>query len=194
MTSNIDISIDRVYYIFMMNLESAVITFGATFAGVILSFSFWFGGSYLIKWLENRKTLKSMMREIQDEMQFNIAELDISMGYVQKSLSGGDVPLIIPRLRHLATSYAVSSGKLRLIRSIRKQRIVGYTATTCEEYNHFVDNTERLLAILLLREDGLTWVKHRLEGFAEHIKECKSLLQDFLIKLQNKNLSEDEIK
>ncbi len=176
----------------MMNFESAFITFGATFAGVILSFLFWFGGSYLIRWLEHRKALKSMMREIHEEMQFNIAELDISTGYVKKALSGGDVPLVIPRLRHLATSYAVSSGEARLLRSIRKQRIVGYTATACEEYNHFVDNTERLLAILLLREDGLTWVKYRLEGFAEHINGCKSLLQDYLIKLQKKNLSEDE--
>jgi hypothetical protein len=175
-----------------MNFESAVITFGATFAGVILSFSFWFGGSYLIKWLENRKALKYMMREIQEEMQFNIAALDISTGHVQKALSGGDIPLVIPRLRHSATSYAVSSGEVRFLRSIRKQQIVGYTATVCEEYNHFVDNTERLLAILLLREDGLTWVKHRLEGFAEHISECKSLLQDYLNKLQQEKLPEGE--
>jgi len=175
----------------MTNFEYAAITFGATFAGVIFSFILWFGGSFFIKWRENRKVLKAMMREIFEEIQLNTGVLSLTVGSIQKALGGIDIPLFFPKLKHSASSYAVSSGEVRIIKNIRKRRIVGYLSLLCESHNHFAENTERILALLLLRKDSIDLVRIRLDGFLKETNEKKLAIEDFQKKLTQKNLPED---
>ena len=52
--------------------ECVFITFGATFAGVLASFVLWYGGSYLIKWIEDKKVLKDIMPEILRELRLDV--------------------------------------------------------------------------------------------------------------------------
>jgi len=95
------------------------------------------------------------------------------------------------RLRTNASSYAISSGNVRLIKSRRKQLLVRYMNEIYERENCFDENTELLFAILLLRSDGRDLVYVRLKGILEGIREKISLLTDFLNKFQQKNLPED---
>ena len=172
--------------------DNVVMNFLAVFAGVILSFSLWFLGEYIIKWLAQRKDREAMTREIVEEAKFNILALNGRIDFVKKRFGGGDVPLFFPRLRTSASSYAISGGTIRLLKSRRKQLLVRYMNEIYESENSFAENTELLFAILLLRSDGLKWVDQRLTRIAEGIPQKISLLTDFLNKFQQKNLPEDK--
>jgi len=168
------------------------LNFLATFAGVILSFSLWFLGEHIIKWCAQRKEREAMNREIIEEAKFNILVLSGNVDFAKKSLGGGDVPLFIPRLRTSASSYAISSGNIRLLKSRRKQLLVRYMNVIYDEENRFAQNTELLLAVLLLRSDGRTWVDYRLTCYVQGTPKTIETLQDFLNKFQQKDLPEDK--
>lgn len=157
-----------------------------------MSFSLWFLGEYVIKWLAQRKDREAMTKEIVEEAKFNIVALNITLDCVKKRLNGGDVPLFFSKLRTSASSYAISSGNVRLLKTRRKQLLVRYMNEIYERGNRFAESTELLFAILLLRSDGLTWVDYRLTRFAEDINERISVLTDFLDKFQQKHLPEDK--
>ena len=160
-------------------------TFGAIFLGVIASFLLWFGGQKWIKRQHDKKAIRAMMREMQEEIQFNIALLDQLVKTASKMLEGGNVPVYIPERMVLAVyNYVVSTGEIRLIDDIRKQRLIRYAAIACETFNKFIDNTEILLAIFLLRSDGLVWSKYRLEKLIETADDRRKYLEDILSKLQ----------
>lgn len=168
-------------------------TFGATFLGVIASFLLWFGGQWWIKRRSDKKALEYMMKEIQEEFQLNIALLHIFQKTTLGMLDNGNIPVYIPnRMRLAVYNYIVSSGEIRLIPSIRKQRLVRYSALICENFNKFVDNTEILLAIFLLKTDGLVWAKYRLERLTEQAEESARRLTEYLEKIKQEDLPEEE--
>jgi hypothetical protein len=169
-----------------------LVTFGATFFGVIASFLLWFGGQWWIKRQHNKRAVKAMMQEIQEEIQLNIAILDQFSKTAPKMLKGGNVPVYIPYRMNLAVyNYVVSTGEIRLINDIRKQRLIRYAALACETFNKFIDNTEVLLAIFLLRSDGLVWSGHRLKGLIESADDNRKYLEDILSKLRRDDLEKE---
>lgn len=169
-------------------------TFGATFFGVIASFLLWYGGQWWIERRRNNKALKHMMREIQGEIQFNIALLTQLNQSIPKELSKGMISHHIPnRMRLAVYNYTVSSGEIRLLASRRKRGLIRFSAAICQNFNSFIDNTESLLAIFLLKPDGAEWAKYRLEKLAEQAQESANLLQDYLGKLQQENLLEEDV-
>ena len=170
-----------------------MVTFGATFFGVIASFLLWFGGQWWIKRQRDKKAARAMMEEIQEEIQLNIVLLDQFVKAVPKMLEEGNVPVYVPERMNLAVyNYVVSTGEIRLIDDIRKQRLIRYAAIAGETFNKFIDNTELLLAIFLLRSDGLVLSKHRLEGLIETAKDKRKYLQDTLNKLQQSKLPDED--
>lgn len=171
---------------------NAKLNFLATFFGVILSFSLWFLGEHTIKWLAQRKDREAMVIEISEEAKFNILVLKETRETLKKAHNGGDIPLYIPRLRTGASGYAISSGGIRLLKNRRKQFIVRYLNSMYESENSFAENTELLFAVLLLRNDGLKWVKYRLVRYTDGISEKISTLTDFLCQFQQKKLPEDK--
>jgi hypothetical protein len=174
-----------------MNDDFAV-NFLPVFAGVLISFSLWFLGEHIMKWRAQRKDREAMTGEIVEEAKFNILALECRLDFVKKRLDGsGDTPMSLPRLRTSASSYAISSGTIRLLKSRRKRFLVRYMNEIYERENRFAENTEQLFAILLLRKDGLTWVNYRLTRIAEATPQTISRLTDFLDKFQQKNLPED---
>lgn len=177
----------------MSSFDYTLVTFGAAFAGALFSLLLWFGVDYCIRRKRNKKILKAIMQEIQEELQLDIGIL-VQLRNLQQIFDGGNVPFKISRLRHSASNYALSSGEIRLISNIRKQRLVRYAATTCEVFNEFVDNTERLLAIFTLKDDGLTWAKYRIDRLIEHANDTKSVLEDYLSKLQQRDLPDEYVK
>jgi hypothetical protein len=169
-----------------------IMNFLAVFAGVILSFSLWFLGEHIIKWIAQRKDREAMTREIIEEAKFNILALNGAPDFVKKSLDSGIVPHFFPRLRTSASSYAISGGGIRLLKSRRKQLLVRYMYEIYESENRFAENTELLFSILLLRSDGLVWAHHRLAKITEATPQTIQVLTGLLNKFQQKNLPEDK--
>ncbi len=173
--------------------NDVVMNFLAVFGGVILSFSLWFLGEYIIKWLTQRKDREAMTREIVEEAKLNILVLKGNLNFINKRFqASGDIPLFFPRLKTSASSYAISSGNVRLLKARRKQFLVRYMNEIYERENRFNENSELLFTILLLRDDGLTWTDYRLRRMAKGIPETILLLTDYLKKFQQKNLPEDK--
>jgi len=164
-------------------------TFGATFSGVIASFLLWFGSRYLIRKQRNKKLLKATMQEIQEELQANITILSQFSKNILDVLASGRIPMVITRLELGAHQYAVTSGEIRVLSDIRKQRLIRYTASILERYNEFVDNTERLLATFVLKDDGLIWAKYRVDRQVELANDTIKCLQDTLNKLQQDKIT-----
>jgi hypothetical protein len=175
----------------MSSLEYALVTFGAAFSGAIFSLLLWFGIDAWIRRKRNKKTLEAMMKEILEELQFDIALLMQLPENLRQALDSSNVPLKISRLRYSAANYAISSGEIRLTYNIRKQRLIRYIATVYETFNEFVDNTERLLAILVLKEDGLVWSRYRIDRLVEQATSTKALLEDYNTKLQREDLTDE---
>lgn len=168
-------------------------TFGATFLGVIASFLLWFGGQWWIKQQRDKKALEHMMQEIQEEIQLNITLLLQLAQDIPRELNKEKISHYLPhRMRLAVYYYIVSSGEIRLVPSRRNQRLIRYSAVICENFNKFIDNTEMLLAIFLLKPDGLVLAIHRLEMLAEQAKESANRLQEYLQKLQQVNLPEED--
>ncbi len=169
-----------------------LVTFGATFLGVIASFLLWFGGQWWIKRQRDKKVLGNMISEIQEEIQVNIALLTGLIKGVPKSLQEGMISHHLPcRMRLEVYQYAVSSGDIRLL-EFSKQRLIQYTAVICESFNQFINNTEMLLAVFLMKSGGSKWARYRLEQLVESAKDSRDYLQDTLHKLQQGELSKEE--
>ena len=162
------------------------------FWGVIASFALWFGGEKLIRHQRDKKARDNMIQEIREEIEFNIALLTQLPQDITGMLENNNIPTYIPhRLRLGVYEYILKSGEIRLLADFRKQRLIRYAAVVSENFNSFIDNTERLLAIFLLKSDGLVWATYRLEKLAEQAKETKGYLQDTLNKLRLNKLSKE---
>lgn len=168
-------------------------TFIATFFGVIASFLLWFGGQ---KWLQSqaeKKALHNMATELKEEIELNIALLSQLRQGIPRELSRGNVPHHLPyRLRLVVYDYIVKSGDIRLFTDFSKQRLIRYSAMISENFNHFIDNTETLLGIFILKSDGLKWARYRLEKLVEQAEDSGGYLLDTLNKLQLDKISEEE--
>lgn len=175
----------------MGTFDYALITFGAAFAGVVFSLISWFGIDALIRLRRNNKVLKTMMQEIQEELQFDIALLAMMSTNLRQELDRDSMPMSIPKLRHSAINYAISSGNIRLIPNFRKQRLVRYAAAACELFNEMSKNTERLLATLILKSDGETWAKYRINKDIEQMSATKRLLEHYLTTIQREDLPDE---
>lgn len=172
-----------------------LVTFGATFFGVIASFLLWFGGQWWIRHQRDKKALGNMMREIQEEIQLNIGLLTELMHGIPRVLESGNVPVHIPhRLKLPVYQYVVSSGEIRLLTDFRKQRLIRFAAFMSESFNKFIENTEMLLAIFQFKpiDDALRLAKHRLGNLVEQAKDTRDYLQDTLNKLQQSELAEED--
>lgn len=161
------------------------VTFGATFAGVFASFLLWFGAGWLIRRGQNKKAREHTVHEIVDEIKVNIAHLDSSMETVASMREKELVPLIFHRLSLTAYQYAIVSGEIRLL-DVHKRVFIGNAASICEAHNRFVDNTELVLAILLLRRDSLNRmiVEYRLDRLSENLKDNRDFLLALLKRLE----------
>ncbi len=170
-----------------------LVTFGATFFGVIASFLFWFGGQWWIKRQRDKKAIKHMMQEIHEEIQLNIDLLIQLAQSIPRELNKGKTSLYLPnRMRLTVYNYIVSSGEIRLLPSRRKQQLIRYSALICESFNKFIDNTEMLVAIFVLKPSGLVVAKYRLERLAEQAMESAQRLDEYLKKLQQVDLPEED--
>lgn len=132
-----------------------------------------------------------MMQEIQEELQLNIALLQTCIKVSYDVLDKQQIPLEMTRVRLAALQYAISSGEIRLLSNIRKQRLIRYAMTICEEYNKFADNTERLLATFMLKDDGLIWAKYRVDKQVEQANATINYFQETLKKLKQDKLLEE---
>lgn len=162
------------------------------FWGVIASFALWFGGEKLIRHQRDKKARDNMLQEIQEEIELNIAILITLIDSIPRELENRNIPHHLPcKLRLAVYEYIVKSGDIRLLADFGKRRLIRYSAVVSENFNSFIDNTERLLAIFLLKSDGLVWATYRLEKLVEQAKETKGYLQDTLNKLQLNKLSKE---
>lgn len=162
-----------------------LITFGATFFGVILSFILWFGGEWWIKHRKEQKALKHITREIHEEIALNINILADLVASTPKTLTSGNIPLFFPQRLNLAVfNYLTSSGELRLL-EVSKQRWILNAGNQCERFNKFIENTELVLTALISHPDGLKHSIHRLEMLAEQAEETARNLSAILEKLDS---------
>jgi len=153
--------------------------------GVISSFALWFGGEKWVRYQRDKKARDNMIQEIREEIELNIALLTQLPQDITRMLENNNIPTYIPhRLRLGVYEYIMKSGEIRLLADFRKQRLIRYAAVASENFNSFIDNTEMLLAIFLLKSDGLKWAKYRLKQLIEEAKAKKDYLQDTLNKLQ----------
>ena len=91
-----------------------LITFGATFLGVMMSFLLWFGGEWYLKRDRDKKALKEMMREMEEEIVININLLKSLTEKAPEMLEGGRIPMFIPqRLKLEVYDYVVATGDIR---------------------------------------------------------------------------------
>jgi hypothetical protein len=161
-------------------------TFGATFAGVILSFLLWFGGEKVFQYQREKKARDHLTKEIIEEISNNVILLRNFANLIERNLEGGRIPALGVKLITSAQSSAISSGELRLINDPEKRQLVRFSAYTSQEFNHFVENTELLLAIVNLKEHerALRQATERLNGLKKDAeKTAKYLQEDILDKL-----------
>jgi len=164
-----------------------------TFLGVLASFASWFGAQ---KWLRNQKEKKAkanMSKELKEEILINIGMLDVLIKSVPRELKKGNVPALIPsKLKLQVYDYIIQSGDIRLFGDFSKQRKIRMIGYLCEHFNHFIDNTENILAILLLKPNSLGTAHHRLANFVESAKDTRKAIYDLFTKLELNNDYEEE--
>ena len=171
-----------------------LVTFGATFLGVITSFLLWFGGQWWLKRCNERRAVKHIVREIHEEIAWNINILIDFAESVPRMIAGGNVPLFLPHRLNLSVyRYLTSSGELRLL-DVSKQRWILNAGTHSERFNKFVDNTELLLASLLGLPNSLAVAKQRLDKLAEQACESTKSLNEILGKLDVSKANNEEAK
>lgn len=161
--------------------------FLATFAGVILSFLLWFGGEKIIKYQHEKKAREHLSKEIIQEIKENIDVLNLFAGLIDKNLKAGNLLLLGQKLNISARHYSISSGELRLIRSSEQKKLIRNSVYICEGFNHFVENTELLLAIGNLKDQpqALHLATYRLGQLKEHARETEAYLQNIIEGLTN---------
>lgn len=148
-----------------------------TFLGVFASFALWFGGQRLYRKRKEKEALRNMSDELKEEMMLNIAMLDNLIQSIPEQISSGTTPALIPyQMKLQVYNYIVKSGDIRLFKDFRKQRKIRYIAHLCEGFNHFVDNTENIVALLLLRENSLPIVNYRLSNLVDQAKSSRDAI------------------
>ena len=163
-----------------------LVTFGATFFGVIASFLLWYFGQWLLKRRHDQIAVKHMVRETNEEIAWNINILIDFPKSTSKMMAGGNTPLFIPhRMKLSMYNYFISSGEFRLL-NVSKQRWILGTGSISESFNKFVDNTELLLATFLQLPNGLKLAGHRLEMLPEQALESAKRLNEILETLKVK--------
>ncbi len=160
-----------------------LVTFGATFFGVIASFLLWFSGQWWLKRRHDQRAVKHIKREIHEEIALNINILINFTNDTPKMIEGGDIPIFIPHRMNLSTyNYLISSGELRLL-DVSTQRWILNAGMCSEIFNGFVDNTELLLALSLGLANGLEIATKRLGKLVEQAHESAKSLNEILGKL-----------
>jgi len=160
-----------------------LVTFGATFFGVIASFLLWFGGQWWIKQRNERRAVKHITREIHEEIALNINTLIWFTEDIPKIMVGGDIPLFLPHRLNLSVyHYLTLSGDLRLL-DVSKQRWILNVGTHSERFNKLVDNTELLLASIIGLPNCLVISKQRLDNLVEQAHESAKRLNEMLRKI-----------
>lgn len=135
----------------------------------------------VLKRREEKVTIAAMERELIEEARLNIAKLDQLSVMIPRMEESRTVPVFIPYRMSLATLHQViSTGQLRLLPSNQSQRRWRLVAETCESFSGFVDNTELVAIISLLRKDGLTIIKYRCRQLAAQAKDTKQSMDRLL--------------
>jgi hypothetical protein len=157
--------------------------FLATFAGVILSFLLWFGGEKVFQYQREKKARAHLYKEIVEEIKENIALLGLFAGTIEKNLKAGKITLLGLKLNISARSSAISSGELRLISDPEQRQLIRNSTYDSQEFNHFVENTELLLAIVNLKDQpqALRIANYRLSQLKEQAEETANYLQKDII-------------
>ena len=152
--------------------------FVATFAGVILSFLLWFGGEKIIRHQREKKARDHLSKEIVEEIKENIDVLGLFANLIEKELQAGEIPVLGQKINISARQYSVSSGELRLIRSFEQKKLIRNSMYVCEDFNHFVESTELLLAVgnLKTQPQALSQAQYRLNQLKENARETVTYL------------------
>ncbi len=162
------------------------VTFGATFFGVITSFLLWYGGQWWLKRRRDQIAVKHIVREIREEIAWNINILVLLAETTPKMIARGNIPVFIPhRLTLSVHHYLTSSGELRLL-DVSQQRWVLSAGMISERFNNFIDNTESVLTSAMGLPNSLVIVKHRLEGLTEQAPDTAKSLTEILGKIEGK--------
>jgi hypothetical protein len=155
-----------------------------TTAGVLLSFALWFGGERLIKNLLERTARKSLMKELLEELKFNINILDQQRKGLIEMINNHTVPLFIPKLSNIAAKFAVTSGEVRLCGNFDKQRIVRLIVDLYDRHNAFSENTENVLIRVFGLPNANQIAALRLKGEIENWYEHEKVLLMWLKQLE----------
>ena len=152
--------------------------FIATFAGVMLSFILWFGTVKIWKYQQQKKARDHLSKEIVEEIKENIDVLGLFANLIEKELQAGRIPVLGQKINISARQYSVSSGELRLIGSSEQRKFIRNSMYVCEDFNHFVENTELLLAMgnLKAQPQALSLAKYRLNQLKENARETVTYL------------------
>jgi len=160
-----------------------VVTFGATFLGVIASFLLWFGGQWWLKRKRDQRVVKHIAREIREEIAVNIDLLAKFAKGVTIMIEEKNLPFFLPYPMNLSVyHYLTSSGELRLL-DVSKQRHILTAGRLSERFNKFIDNTELLLAMLLGKPYFVETSIYRLERLVEQAQDQVKALNEILGKL-----------
>ena len=163
-----------------------LVTFGATFFGVIASFLLWYVGQWWLKRRHDQRAIKHIVGEIHEEVAENINILVLCAENVPKMIAGGDIPVFLPyRVVVSAHRYLTSSGEVRLL-DVSQRRWTLTAGLISEVFNNFIDNTESLLTSAMGLPNSLVVAKHRLEGLAEQAQDTAKSLNEILKNLKVK--------
>ena len=159
--------------------------FLATFAGVILSFLSWFGGERIIRYQHEKKARAHLSKEIVEEIKENIILLGSFANLIEQALKAGKIPIFGLKLNVSAMSSAISSGELRLISDPEQRQLIRHSAYSCEMFNHIIENSELLLAILDLKaqSQALRQATKHLNQLRKAARKTADYLQDIIDKL-----------
>lgn len=168
-----------------------LVTFGATFLGVIASFILWYGGQWWIKRISNQNTVKHMLREIRAEVLRNIEILGDCEKGISTMIGEKNIPVYLPfRMKLHSYRRFVLSGELRLVDDERREWIdlAGWYA---ESWNEFIDNTEMVLVMRMQKPYAVEIAHMRLGGLVE---QAKANISSLRVVMENIGVSKDNRK
>ena len=169
----------------MSNVEYTIITFSAAFAGALFSLLLWFGTDALIRRHRNKNTAKTLMQEVIEELELNLGILRQAPDTL-RIIKSGRIPSDFIRLKCSVLKYAVNSGELRYLRNAKKRLIVGIVLYTCESFNRFAENSERLALEALRAPDPFKASAERATQYEKYVKLTLDSLNEYFVELKNK--------
>lgn len=161
-------------------------TFLPIFLGAFLAFLSVLGAERLLTHLRNRKAKATMLRDIKEEIMMNVAILDNIIRTTQQMRNEKRMVMFLTHMREEVYQYIVASGEIRLINDMEKRSLIRSLGFLCSSFNHFLDNTELLLALfgtLLPQPTALIRAEIRLKGLLEQAEDDKKQLQQWLKQL-----------